>query len=29
VFTGTQKDIPRALDEAAQYAQDAMEHARK
>tara|TARA_Y100000296_G_scaffold86792_1_gene127870 strand:- start:553 stop:1824 length:1272 start_codon:yes stop_codon:yes gene_type:complete len=29
VFTGTQKDIPRALNEAAQYAQDAMEHARK
>jgi multiple sugar transport system substrate-binding protein len=27
VFTGTQKDIPRALNDAAQYAQDAMEHA--
>ncbi|MFM0527336.1 sugar ABC transporter substrate-binding protein [Paraburkholderia strydomiana] len=29
VFTGTQKNIPSALNDAAQYAQDAMEHARK
>ena len=29
VFTGTQKDVPGALNDAAQYAQDAMEHARK
>ena len=28
-FTGTQEDIPRAVSGAAQYAQDAMEHARK
>ncbi|TAL94710.1 MAG: sugar ABC transporter substrate-binding protein [Paraburkholderia sp.] len=29
IFTGTQKDIPGALNDSVQYAQDAMEHARK
>ena len=29
VFTGTQKDIPGALNDSVQYAQDAMEHAKK
>lgn len=29
VFTGTQTDIPGALNDAVQYAQDAMEHAQK